>query len=167
MNQIDVQYIDDSITGVLTKKLSQVLGITDESANEVRSNVNLTVELFNGQAIKIKDMPKNATCSVTERASDSYIASYKVRGNDDAVIQAHDTANDVKNMELSMDVAEVVDDEDTDIVITFTNQYEFQPYVLPAAGMSNNWYVLYGVSFMMLILALAYTYSSYKRRQEV
>ena len=167
LNQIDVQYLDDSITGVITKKLSQVLGITDESANEVRSNVNLTVELFNGQAIKIKDMPKNATCSVKERASDNYIASYKVRGNDAAVIQAHDTANDVKNMELSMDVAEVVDDEDTDIVITFTNQYEFPPYELPAAGMNNYWYVLYGVAFVMLILTLAYTYSSYKRRQEI
>jgi len=144
------------------KPLNELIGEPEDS---VMSEVEFDITLKNKGVFKIRYLPVGANISITEQADNFYVISCSVSANDGAVLQASDVQN--IDYEMPLTVSETIDSTDSDIYFDFLNTYKFNSYILPAAGMNNYWYVLYGVAFIMLILTLAYTYSSYKRRQEI
>ena len=102
--------------------------------------------LCHGQSASIKGLPENAVYSITERGVRHYVASCDLSGNDGAVIAEEHIANLKTDTSLST-AAEIVDSNDLDVRIVFTNAYSASDYVLPNAGRENS------ALFMLLILS--------------
>ncbi len=157
-SEIIVEYSEANTTGTLKKTLAEVMGLSDALAEEQASSASFTLTLHHGEAIKIKSLPYRATCLVTERSSSSYIASYTISGNDTAVLQAENRSNSAVDQALSMNTAEIIDVNDKDLVVTFTNKYEFQPYVLPAAGTTDKRIALLIFAVIFAVTSTTYLY---------
>ena len=164
-NEINVEYLMANTTGSIKKTLADVLGLSQEDAEAVPTSANFTITLHHGESFKIRSLPYGASCLVTERASMPYIASYTVTGNEGAVIQASPGANTVINQSLAMNTPEVVDASDKDIVITFSNQFEFQPYTLPAAGATDKRMAILLLTALFFITGSTYIYTNRRKRR--
>lgn len=151
----------DTTGGEDIKPLNELIGEPEDS---VMSEVEFDITLKNKGVFKIRYLPVGANISITEQADNFYVISCSVSANDGAILQASDVQN--IDYEMPLTVSETIDSTDSDIYFDFLNTYKFNPYILPAAGMNNYWYVLYGVAFVMLITSLAYSYTSYKRRKD-
>ena len=137
-NEIMVEYTKENATGSVRKTLAEVMGMSQSQGQQtVASTVSFTVTLHHKESLKLRNMPFGATCFVTEQASNNYIASYTINCNDGALLQTVPQANTERNIALSLSAAETIDTNDTDIEFVFKNEYEFDPYVLPAAGTSD------------------------------
>lgn len=132
-SEYKVNVIKDGVVG--EKSLSEVAGLSTVDASERAQDLTFTVRLRHNDVLKLLDLPIDATVNVTEQRNASYIASYRVEGNDEAVLQATDDSNTQRDKALGLDNIEAIDDTDKVIMITFINQYVFIPYELPAAGM--------------------------------
>ena len=162
-NQIEVEYSSRYSNAVVKKTLAAVMEMDAVQANSPATNAIFTITLHHGEAFKILHLPYQATCLVKEQASLPYFASYEVTGNEGSILQATARSNTEINKDLVMDQAEMIDVNDTDLVIAFTNQYEFQPYELPAAGTADQRMVI--VFLTIGFVATSATYLTLNRRR--
>ena len=165
-NEWIVEYAYPNTSGVRKSTLAAVMGLSEEQGNMIAEEAEFSIALHNQESFKIKDLPVDAECYVSEHCDTDLSLSYTVVANNDAVLQVEDKINDDDTKDLTLNTREKIDLSDSDIKIIFSGKPAWEPYILPAAGMNNYWYVLYGVAFIMLCLALSYAYSSYKRRKK-
>ena len=162
-SELKGEFKEKDTTGVVQKSLAEIMDLSGEAANEIADTARFTVTLHHGESFKLKGLPYGATYFVTEQANAAYIASYTVSSNEGALLQTAPDGNTVRNKALSLNTEETVDSDDTDIVFVFNNRYEFIPYELPAAGMSDMRVLFAAVLFCMLVCTAVYVLSSQKK----
>ena len=86
----------------------------------------VTVWLTHGLSVKIKNLPKGATYTVTEYPTINYIAGYEISGNEGAVIVKESDRNR-KTCRILSTATETVDESELDMNIVFTNRYYNDP----------------------------------------
>jgi len=167
-NEIMVEYNKDNNSDPIKKTLADVMSLSEaEGEQTAAERVTFIISLHHNESFRLKGLPYNSTCHVTEQASADYIASYTINHNEDAQLQAAPKANTKKNTALSLNAAEIIDPNDKDIEFVFTNQYEFAPYILPAAGTNDTrpWLAFIFVGF--LFCAGVYFVVNRKRKSNV
>ena len=162
-SELKGEFKEKDTTGVVQKSLAEIMDLSGEAADEIADTARFTVTLHHGESFKLKGLPYGATYFVTEQANAAYIASYTVSSNEGASLQTAPDGNTVRNKALSLNTEETVDSDDTDIVFVFNNRYEFIPYELPAAGMSDMRVLFAAVLFCMLVCTAVYVLSSQKK----
>ena len=162
-SELKGEFKEKDTTGAVQKSLAEIMDLSGEAANEIADTARFTVTLHHGESFKLKGLPYGATYFVTEQANAAYIASYTVSSNEGASLQTAPDGNTVRNKALSLNTEETVDSDDTDIVFVFNNRYEFIPYELPAAGMSDMRVLFAAVLFCMLVCTAVYVLSSQKK----
>ena len=95
-----------------------------------------SIDIRNGQSFTIKELPLDATYTVTEEADRFYIASYRVTANSEAVVAKNEDSNTKADTSLRT-AEERVDASDMEVIFTFTNTYTAAGYELPNAGMED------------------------------
>ncbi len=155
-NEIMTELFDKDTTGSVKKTLAEVMGLNEQEGQQLVDSAVFSITLHHGESFKIRNLPYGATCKVTERASEDYYASYIVKSNTEAELQARPGSNEAKNTALSLNAAERIDTNDTDIEFVFTNRYEFKPYELPAAGTHDDRLKIVFLIFGMLTFAMTY-----------
>lgn len=126
--------------------------------------VNFTVNLKHNESAVIKDLPVNATVLISEGNYARFVSSYTITGDNP---QASNQANTERDTVLAMNTAEIINFDEDEIVIVFTNSYvpsvDFN-YVLPATGLTAEW--IYMIVFSILITGCVgvYMYFSYRYR---
>lgn len=143
-----VDYTEKDATGVIK---------TETITSSQAGTATLTISLSHGQLCTLRNLPVNTVYRITEEASDPFIASYKVIGNDGAVIANEEDANTDMNTSLST-ASEKVDSSDLDVRVTFTNKFVNKPYVLPDAGTEDMRLILTMIFGGMILFAAAFMY---------
>ena len=149
-----VQYTARNTTGVLSEETFTA----PESGSAVFS-----FGLSHGQTASFRGLPLNASYRITEQAVPFYVPSYKITGNEGAVIAAASGSADSVGTALSTQT-EAVDTDDHDVNIEFTNTYSKPNYVLPDAGTNDIRYFLLFSGIGVLVFAAAFAYVSREKR---
>ena len=149
-----VEFTSDDATGIL--RTENLMARSDGTAK-------YTVVLRQNQTCHLRDLPEDARYTVTEKAAKFYLAEYEITGNEGAVISRASFANKATNTALST-AEEVVDANDLDVNIVFTNRYSASDYVLPNAGVTDLRLVMAAMLSGMLLFGAVYLFISRKRK---
>ncbi len=164
-NEIIVKYTKENTTGADEMTLAELLGMTETQGNETFSSKDFTITLHHGESFTITNLSLDMTCMVEEQAMGSYIASYTTESNDGAVLQADlEKANAEKNTALDITIPEKVDAADRVIRFVFTNEYIFEPYVLPESG-TNDIRPMLTILFSGMLAFAALYYAANRRKK--
>ncbi len=159
-SELKGEFTAKDTTGSRQKSLAELMDLSGAAAEAIADRAEFTVTLHHGESFKLKGLPYGAAYFVTEQANTAYVVSYTVSSNEGAVLQTTAAGNTVRNKSLRLNAEEMVDTNDTDIEFVFNNQYEFIPYVLPAAGMNDMTALYASVLCCMLLCAAVYVISA-------
>lgn len=142
----------------------KVTGIVDEKTftAEADRSAEINIELSDGEACRIADLPENAQYRVTEAETAHYRSAYAITGNQGALISISSGSNNTQNLSLSTSL-ERVDVNDYDIRISFTNTFDASGYILPAAGSKNANIYLTTACAGILLFAVVFLYVNRKK----
>lgn len=159
----------------------------DYSSHGVDNNTvfNLNIELTYNGSLPVANIFDNINCNHSYTVSDiSEGGIKKIRittgitsGGTDVIISGVPFNTLMNLSETGIDSSDLSANSCTsasgtiynDSSFVLLNDYvssTFVPYVLPAAGMSDMWGILYGTAFLLFGCTIAYCYSSYKRRKD-
>lgn len=151
--EYSMEFTSENVTGIIDEKTFTA---------EADRSAEINIELANGEACRIADLPENAQYRVTEAETAHYRASYEITGNDGALISNSSGSMDAQNESLSTSL-ESVDANDYDIRIVFTNTFDASGYILPAAGSRNAAVYLPTACVGMLLFAVVLLYINRKK----
>ena len=117
LTEYDMQYTMLNYAGIEAE---------DSFTSASDGTAELVLELKHGQSVKLKDLPVEAKYTVTEAPAINYISSYRIRGNEGAVIASAGGSNRKTFRSLST-AEETVDESELDVEVTFTNRYYDDP----------------------------------------
>ena len=165
-SEIIVEYSDINTTGVKTKTLAQVMGLTGDQADQIAADAVFTVKLRHGESIKFKALPTNATFYASEQASAAYRYAYEVKANEGAALQTASRSNDKENKALSLNANEVVNLSDKDIEYVFTAVSDAVPYVLPESGFDDQRAMIAIILSGMMVWGVLFWFTSRRRTKK-
>ena len=164
-NEIMTEITKKGTVGFLRRSLADVMGMTRQQGKQkAAETVSFTITLHHNESFRIRNLPYNASCMVTEQAAENYTAFYTINANNGAVLQAEPRSNSKQNTALALSAEEKIDITDKDIEFVFTNKYDLRQYELPAAGTDDARPVL-AIAFSGILLFAAVYYAVSRRRR--
>ena len=139
--RVDLNNLVQNRTYTLAYTSEEMTGEIQQSFTAAGATDSVEVKLKHGETVTIRDLSEGMTYQVTELFDENapnarnFIPSYTINANEDAIILCGSDSALVPGS-LSTKV-ETVNATDLEVNIVFTNEYVFDPYVLPASGFED------------------------------